>query len=87
MGNVNDVLIAISTSGSSKNVIEAVKSANKMEIHTIGFTGQNESELSNICEVCLKAPSDQTNHIQEMHIAIGQLICGLVEDYFFKKEK
>ena len=58
-----------------------------MEIHTIGFTGQNESELSNICEVCLKAPSDQTNHIQEMHIAIGQLICGLVEDYFFNKEK
>ena len=87
IGNASDVLIAISTSGNSKNVIEAVKSANKMKIRTIGFTGQNKSELSNICEVCLKAPSDQTNHIQEMHIAIGQLLCGLVEDHFFNKKK
>ena len=84
IGKSGDTLVAISTSGMSKNVINAVKSAKKIEISTIGFTGKNESELSKLCDICIHAQNEKTNHIQEMHIAVGQLICEIVEKEVFK---
>ncbi|MBT6754458.1 MAG: SIS domain-containing protein [Gammaproteobacteria bacterium] len=85
IGNKNDVLYATSTSGASKNVIEAAKKAKDLGIYVIGVTGENNAELSDLSDVSINAPSKETNHIQEMHIAIGQLICGIVENYFFEK--
>ncbi len=83
IGKEGDTLVAISTSGNSKSVIDAIKFANENGINTIGLTGQKDSEVSKNVSICIKTPSSDTNHIQEMHIAIGQLICGLVEDHFF----
>tara|TARA_B110000305_G_C19310682_1_gene573827 strand:+ start:389 stop:964 length:576 start_codon:yes stop_codon:yes gene_type:complete len=79
IGNKGDVLIAISTSGKSKNVIEAIKQAKIMGIYVISFTGIENSEMNNLSSITINAQSNETNHIQEMHIAIGQLICGIVE--------
>ena len=72
-------MIAISTSGKSKNVIEAIKEAKDMGIYVISFTGIENSEMNNLSSITINAQSNETNHIQEMHIAIGQLICGIVE--------
>jgi len=85
IGKKGDVLFAISTSGKSKNIICAVKEAKKIGIKVVALTGKNKNELSDISDICIHATSDETNHIQEMHIAIGQLICGIVEETLFKK--
>ena len=83
VGNKGDVLYATSTSGKSENVKKAVEQAKEMEISVIFVTGKNKTETSALADVSIHAPSDQTNFIQEMHIAIGQLICGIVENHFF----
>ena len=83
IGKSGDTLVAISTSGNSKNIIKAVQLAKDIGINVIGFTGKNESELSKICDICVHAQDIKTNHIQEMHIATGQLICELVEKEIF----
>ena len=83
IGNKNDVLYATTTSGTSKNVVEAVKKANDMGISVILLTGINKTNISENVEVVINVPSKETNYIQEMHIAIGQLICGIVEEHFF----
>ena len=87
IGNKNDVLYATSTSGTSKNIIEAIKTAKEMGIHVIALTGNNKTTISDYADVVINAPSNQTNYIQEMHIAIGQLICGIVEEHFFGSNK
>ena len=79
LGMSGDVLIAITTSGNSKNVVEAVKTAKSMGIKTIGLTGDNGGQLLELCDVCICVPSTQTNHVQEMHIAVGHYLCGAVE--------
>ncbi len=83
IGEKDDTLVAISTSGNSESVIEAIKYAKNNGINTIGMTGEKDSDVSKLVDICIKTTSKQTNHIQEMHIAIGQLICGIVEDHFF----
>jgi D-sedoheptulose 7-phosphate isomerase len=87
IGNKNDVLYATSTSGTSKNIIEAIKTAKEMGIHVIALTGNNKTVISDYADVVINAPSNETNYIQEMHIAIGQLICGIVEEHFFGNNK
>ena len=82
IGNQGDVLYATSTSGKSKNVLKAIYKAKEKEIKVICLTGNKESEMTNLADVSIFTPSDQTNYIQEMHIAVGQLICGAVEDNF-----
>ena len=80
IGNKGDVLISISTSGKSENVLEAIKEAKKMGIYVVSLTGINDSDMKKISDLTISAQSNETNHIQEMHIAIGQLICGIVEN-------
>lgn len=82
LGNANDCLIAISTSGRSGNVIAAVKSALSQQMTVIGMTGATESELSQLATITMKVPSTITARIQEAHIVIGHWWCGLVEDAF-----
>ena len=74
-----DVIFAISTSGSSKNVINAVVAGKKKGIKIIALTGKKDSELSNLSDVSIKVPSNKVNHIQEMHIIIGHFICEIIE--------
>lgn len=85
LGKKGDVLFCMSTSGNSKNVIEAINIAKQLEIKIISLTGCNDSEISKKSDICIKTTSLETNHIQEMHIAIGHLICEIVEENFFKK--
>ena len=80
IGKSGDVLIAISTSGSSINIIEAVNNAKKNGIITIGFIGNQKCEIRNICDVTISDPNDDTQRIQEGHIMIGHIICEIVEN-------
>jgi len=75
-----DILFAISTSGKSKNVINAVITGKKKGIKTIALTGKENSELSRLSDISIKVPSDKVNHIQEMHIIIGHFICEMIEE-------
>jgi D-sedoheptulose 7-phosphate isomerase len=79
LGRAGDVAIAISTSGKSANVIEAIKSAKNLGIAVIGFTGESGGDMAKLCNVALKVPSKTTARIQEMHITLGQMLCGALE--------
>ena len=85
LGRSGDVLIAISTSGNSANVVRAVEMAGSLKMTTIGFTGASESKLADLADVAIQVPSDDTQHIQEAHIAIGHILCGLVEQIIYNK--
>lgn len=85
IGNKGDVLVGISTSGNSKNILDAFKVAKEKGIKTVAFTGAKGGEMIKEADITLNVPSDITNNIQEMHIASGHIICGIVEDYFFGK--
>lgn len=74
-----DLLIAISTSGNSENVLKAVECAKEMGVKTIGLTGEKGGQLSADCDQTIKVPATETCHIQEMHIAIGHMVCAIVE--------
>lgn len=77
-----DILFAISTSGESKNVINAVKIGTDMGLFSISLTGMKESTLSNLSNISINVPSNKVNHIQEMHIIIGHFICEMAEKHF-----
>lgn len=83
IGKSGDVLIAISTSGNSKNILNAVAKAAAGQIKTIGFTGRDGGELAPMCDIVLKMPSDRTSRIQESHILCGHIICELIEKALF----
>jgi len=84
IGNEGDLLVGISTSGNSANVIKAFHSANSIGINTVAMTGNNSSVLSELATLTINAPSSETNHIQECHITIGHLVCKFVEEKMFK---
>ena len=77
-----DVVIGISTSGRSANVINGLKLASKLECQTIGFSGQDGGEMNKICHINLVVPSNDTPRIQEMHIIFGHTICHLIDQKF-----
>lgn len=77
-----DVFIAISTSGNSANIIFAVEQALKAGVQTVVFTGQTGGKLKGVCE-CVCVPSSETARIQECHILLGHILCGLVEEQYF----
>ena len=80
IGVRNDVLVGISTSGNSANVVHAFGVAKEIGVRRIALTGQGGGKLADLADLALKVPSTRTNEIQEMHIAIGHMICGFVED-------
>jgi D-sedoheptulose 7-phosphate isomerase len=79
-----DIVIGISTSGNSTNVIKGLIKAKEKGAVTVGFTGQNRNKIEEIVDICLKVPSSDTPRIQEGHITIGHIICYLVEKELFK---
>jgi len=79
IGKKNDVLYVISTSGKSKNIIKALEVAKKIGIKTIGMTGSEVTTMNSLCDILVSAPAKRPDRIQEMHIAIGHLICEIIE--------
>ncbi len=84
-GVEGDIFIAISTSGNSQNIIEAINTAKSKDIKVIGFTGQDGGKMANLCDICIKVPSSSTPRIQESHILIGHIMCAIVEEEIFGK--
>lgn len=83
-GTEGDILIAISTSGNSKNIINAAIEANRKGLIVIAFTGSDGGLLRNYCDILINIPSDDTARIQEMHITLGHSICQIVEENIFR---
>jgi D-sedoheptulose 7-phosphate isomerase len=84
IGNKGDVVIAISTSGNSPNVLKAVDIAKKKDILTIAFTGLKGTKLAELTDYAFKVPSTETPRIQETHITLAHVICQLTEEILFK---
>lgn len=84
MGNKGDIFIGISTSGNSANVLEAIEAAREKGVTTVALCGST-GRLGSLCDYAIEVPSDSTPFIQESHIMIGHIICGLVELELFGK--
>lgn len=85
-GKKGDILIAISTSGSSKNVIEAIKTAQNIGLKTIGLTNNDKKNLvSKLTDCCINVPSFSTPRVQEAHILAGHILCEFIEMELFRK--
>ena len=82
LANEGDVLIGISTSGQSINVVSALKLASKLKCIAIGLSGQDGGEMNKACDINLVVASEDTPRIQEMHIVIGHTICHLIDQEF-----
>jgi D-sedoheptulose 7-phosphate isomerase len=81
-----DAVIGITTSGNSPNVLQAMATARRMGLHTVGLTGCNGGKLRNAVDYCICVPSDQTPRIQECHILVGHLVSELVEQTIFHEQ-
>lgn len=86
-GNKGDIFFAISTSGNSKNIIEALKVCKEKGITSIGLTGEKECRMDELCDFMIKIPSNETPRIQESHLMIEHIICAIVEKEIFSEEK
>lgn len=82
LGVKGDLLVAISTSGNSPNILRAVESARERGLAVVGVTGGNGGKLQNACDLALVVPSSHTPHIQEMHILIAHILCDLIDRHF-----
>jgi D-sedoheptulose 7-phosphate isomerase len=85
LGAAGDVFIAISTSGRSPNILRAITAAKEKQLVVVGFTGNAGGEMKSCCDICLRAPSDSTPLIQQIHITAAHIICGLVEARLFPR--
>lgn len=84
-GNKDDVFLAISTSGNSKNILYAAVCAKAKGMKVIGLTGERDSELSRLADICIQAPETETYMIQELHLPIYHCLCLMLEDRFFSE--
>ena len=85
MGRKGDVLIGLSTSGNSGNVVKALEVANSLGIVTVGFTGETGGKMKDLCKYLINIPSKDTPRIQECHMLLGHTLCELVEMKLFPK--
>jgi D-sedoheptulose 7-phosphate isomerase len=83
IGNPGDILVGLSTSGNSKNIVKAFEMARTKKMITIGFTGSTGGKLKNLSDFLINVPSDDTPRIQECHITLGHIICQFVEQIYF----
>ncbi|NNE29316.1 MAG: D-sedoheptulose 7-phosphate isomerase [Saprospiraceae bacterium] len=82
-GAPGDILVALSTSGNSENILRAATEARKKGMIVVGFTGMNGGKLKSLCDYCLLVPSHNTARIQEAHITLGHIICQIIESTLF----
>jgi D-sedoheptulose 7-phosphate isomerase len=83
LGAEGDVAIAISTSGTSPNIIRGVQAAREIPMHVIGFSGRDGGQLAELSDIALVVPSEAVSHIQESHITVGHVICELVDQTLY----
>ena len=83
VGTKCDLLVGISTSGNSKNIINAFIEARRIGMYTVGFFGQSSGDCARLCDVSLNVPSAETAIVQECHIMLGHIICALVEEKIY----
>jgi D-sedoheptulose 7-phosphate isomerase len=83
-GKRGDIFIAYSTSGGSENILRALVMAREMGLVCIGFTGNRKGKIYTLCDYLLEVPSSETPKIQEGHLVLGHILCGLVEEELFK---
>jgi D-sedoheptulose 7-phosphate isomerase len=84
VGSKGDIFVAISTSGRSPNIMLALQEARRKELVTVGFTGSMGGDMQPLCDHCIRVPSSETPKIQEGHIVLGHIICGLIERELFR---
>ena len=84
-GRTHDMLIGLSTSGNSQNVIKAFEAAKKQNIYTVAFTGETGGKMTDIVDLIIKIPSTDTPRIQEAHMLIGHSVCEIVEQQMFPR--
>ncbi|MBQ6680721.1 MAG: SIS domain-containing protein [Prevotella sp.] len=84
-GKAGDVLLGISTSGNSMNVLYAAVTAKAKGLKVIGLTGQNDSRLKSLSDVCIQVPEAETYKIQELHLPVYHCLCMMLEEHFFKQ--
>jgi D-sedoheptulose 7-phosphate isomerase len=83
IGARGDVLIAISTSGRSRNIMRALEEGRRKGLITVGLTGEPGGDMPPLCDHCIRVPARETPKIQEAHIVLGHIICGLIEQELF----
>ena len=84
LGNKNDILIALSTSGNSKNVYGAVKVAKALGVNVIGLSGKKGGKLKEVSDICICVPETETFKVQELHLPVYHYLCAAVEAHFFE---
>ena len=84
-GTEGDVLVALSTSGNSPNILKAIEAAKEKGMLTIGLTGESGGKMAGMCDIILRVPSTDTPRVQESHITIGHIICELTESIIFPR--
>lgn len=84
MGKEGDILVAMSTSGNSPNVLKAIAAAREKEMLVIGMTGMDGGKMANLCDILINIPSKDTPRIQECHMLLGHIVCEIVEKELFK---
>ncbi len=82
-GNTGDVLLGLSTSGNSANIINAIQVAKELGITTIGMTGATGGRMKELCDCCICVPEQETYKVQEYHLPIYHALCSMLEMYFF----
>lgn len=86
MGREGDILVGLSTSGNSANIIKAFEQARSMGITTVSFTGASGGHMKDLSDILMNVPSSDTPRIQECHIMVGHIVCQLVEEQLFNKQ-
>ena len=85
LGRAGDVVVAISTSGNSPNVIQATEAAREMQLKVIALAGRNGGRLAALADIALVVEAENTQHIQETHITIGHILCELIQDAIYSQ--
>lgn len=84
-GKHEDVLFAISTSGNSSNVIDAIITARALDMKTIGLTGKSGGSMAELCDITIRVPESRTSYVQELHFPVYHAMCMMIENHFFRK--
>ena len=82
-GKPSDLLLAISTSGNSQNVVLAARAAKALGLRTVGLTGQDGGQLGSACEIMIRVPASEVPRVQELHLPVYHTLCQVVEDTLF----
>jgi D-sedoheptulose 7-phosphate isomerase len=86
LGRSGDVFVAISTSGRSPNILRAIDAARELGLEVVGLSGRTGGEMAARCDLCLCVPADTTPLIQQLHITVGHIVCGSVEERLFPRQ-